>query len=106
MEVKIEVQELEDCGNPDPLGFEDNSSIESDTENESNATKDNQGKEPVKLGPQQYSCPFCSKIMNTPSKIKRHILVHTGEKPYQCHICNYKATQEAHIKTHMKGVHS
>ena len=88
---------------------EDNFSSESDTENGSNATKRNQnnlGKEPVKIGPQKYGCPFCSTIMGAPSNMKQHILIHTGEKPFSCAFCELKTIQKSTLEKHMRRKHS
>ena len=38
--------------------------------------------EPIKLGAQKYACPICSKIMSDSFNMKKHIMVHTGEKPF------------------------
>ena len=35
-----------------------------------------------------YSCTFCDKTFVTSHEKKVHIRTHTGEKPYQCNICN------------------
>ena len=79
----------------------------SDSENESNAARnhENLGNEPIKLGPQKYGCPFCSKIMQQPSWLKRHILIHTGEKPFCCEFCDYKTNQKGHLEKHMRRKH-
>ena len=80
---------------------------DSDSENESNAARnhENLGNEPIKLGPQKYGCPFCSKIMRSPSDMKRHILTHTGEKPFSCNKCEMSFNLKGNLKTHMMKCH-
>ncbi|XP_022518024.2 zinc finger protein 770 [Astyanax mexicanus] len=48
-----------------------------------------------------YQCAVCFKSFEAPSKLKRHYLIHTGQRPYQCTMCNKAYTQSAHLKTHM-----
>ncbi|XP_012278045.1 zinc finger protein 28 isoform X2 [Orussus abietinus] len=36
----------------------------------------------------QHTCPECSATFNSPSLLRRHSTVHTGERPYTCEICN------------------
>ena len=57
--------------------------------------------EPVK----RHECHFCGKRFPTPSKLQRHALVHTGEKPFSCDVCLKGFTQLAHLKNHKKYSH-
>lgn len=49
-------------------------------------------------------CNLCAKIFfgrNRRQDFKRHVLSHTGERPYACNICDYKAALKGNLKKHM-----
>ena len=54
----------------------------------------------------QHSCSFCQKVCISASQLAKHILSHTGEKPFKCHVCNKAFSQKSHATFHLKTVHS
>ncbi|MCL4145593.1 UNVERIFIED_CONTAM: hypothetical protein GTU68_016157 [Idotea baltica] len=50
-------------------------------------------------------CQFCPKSFVDTWHLKRHLRCHTGEKPYGCPICPYKASQSGNVKLHLKHTH-
>jgi hypothetical protein len=49
----------------------------------------------------RFPCQFCGKNFNFNNQLRRHLLIHTGEKPYKCDVCNYACNQKANLKKHL-----
>ena len=62
--------------------------------------------DPIMIGPAEFACPYCSKIMKKRKDMTRHIMIHTGEKPFSCTFCNFRANQKSTVNEHVKRRHA
>ena len=61
--------------------------------------------DPIRIGYQEYACPICPKISKRKDYMQKHILTHTGEKPYACPKCNYACTSSNNLHRHIRNIH-
>ena len=61
---------------------------------------------PIKLGYQEFGCPFCTQISKRRDVMRKHILTHTGEKPYACNLCSYRSSQKSNLNGHIQRNHT
>ncbi|NWH90530.1 ZN740 protein, partial [Aegithalos caudatus] len=52
-----------------------------------------------------FICDHCFGAFRSSYHLKRHILIHTGEKPFECDMCDMRFIQKYHLERH-KRVHS
>ena len=50
----------------------------------------------------QFKCSMCGLCVSSASNLRRHNLIHTGERRFQCPLCPAKYSQNHHLKRHLK----
>ena len=48
------------------------------------------------------TCLICSKLLSHNASLKRHMMTHTGEKPYTCRYCNHRFRHQHKCTAHEK----
>ena len=51
--------------------------------------------------PFKYTCDVCGKGFRTSWLLNRHVLIHTGEKPFACTFCEKRFNQRSSLRSHM-----
>uniref|UniRef100_A0A3B3C4X7 C2H2-type domain-containing protein n=1 Tax=Oryzias melastigma TaxID=30732 RepID=A0A3B3C4X7_ORYME len=51
---------------------------------------------------QEYKCETCGKVFQFRSRLLRHMIIHTGVKPFSCHVCGKRFNQKSILIVHQR----
>ncbi|KAL2166222.1 hypothetical protein VTG60DRAFT_3110 [Thermothelomyces hinnuleus] len=54
----------------------------------------------LKNADERFPCPYCTNTYGYTKHLKRHLLKHTGDRPYRCILCQYTFTRSDILKRH------
>ena len=54
----------------------------------------------IDLEPSEWTCPFCNQTRKSQAAIEKHILKHSGEKPFACELCDYVTNRKDKLTRH------
>ncbi|XP_016887286.1 zinc finger protein 708-like isoform X2 [Cynoglossus semilaevis] len=59
----------------------------------------------VKLEMETIMCDVCGKVMKNKSSLARHSFIHTGKKPFACHLCDLRFNRRDNLQHHLSKLH-
>ncbi|XP_055306877.1 zinc finger protein 740-like, partial [Sitodiplosis mosellana] len=71
--------------------------------NKQNGARDEKKPPEGKATGKRHKCSLCEYVTDFVSRFNRHMLKHTGERPFSCHVCPKRFIQKHCLQSHMKA---
>ncbi|XP_044731663.1 zinc finger protein OZF-like [Chrysoperla carnea] len=62
-------------------------------------------RDPTESAPRNHLCSICGHAMRTAPELRRHLLIHTNERPYACDQCDKTYRIKENLTEHIKAAH-
>ena len=60
----------------------------------------------VHLGLKNFACSYCGKAFGRLSSLNAHLLIHTGELPFNCEVCGMRFKEKRNMLRHTEQTHN
>ena len=102
VDTSNQLDTAEDCKQSD-TPCDDQTHVESGKRKRKKLTHSNNLKRHMLIhnGEKPFSCKVCSKKFTRSSSLKRHMFVHNSDLPLNCKVCNKKFRQSSALKYHL-----
>ncbi|XP_040922273.1 zinc finger protein 436-like [Toxotes jaculatrix] len=100
-----EEEEEEDTGDPNWTPPEDVASVSELGDVRLDSESQHAPVHVVKLEPDSTVCDVCGKVMKNKSSLARHSFIHTGKKPFACHLCDLRFNRRDNLQHHLNRLH-
>lgn len=84
---------------------EGNNSGSDENKSETDTAQPPKKKSAYSLAPNRVSCPYCHRKFPWSSSLRRHVLTHTGQKPFKCPHCPLLFTTKSNCDRHLLRKH-
>lgn len=105
-EEEVEEVMLEDCSDPTwTPGDGADEALDPPVEAQTTWSSQHAAVLAVKLEPDSTVCDVCGKVMKNKSSLARHSFIHTGKKPFACHLCELRFNRRDNLRHHLGRLH-
>ena len=60
----------------------------------------------IHSGEKPFKCDLCEQKFTKKAYLKSHLKIHTGEKPFKCEYCETEFTEKCNLKKHISRIHT
>lgn len=101
--MNVEIKNTEEIKSVDSVSQENNSNNSNEGEDEQNdGVTSLKGFKKTKMKEKKHICEYCNVGFGQKCDLRRHVMIHTGERPYPCEICDKRFQRKTDLVKHTR----
>ena len=97
-----EMKKIEEVKSIDSIGQESNSNSNEGDDDQNESGLSVKSNKRTKLKEKKHICEYCNVGFGQKCDLRRHIMIHTGERPYPCLICDKRFQRKTDLNKHTR----